>query len=180
MTPLTRPYSCSRYCVLCRSYTFSRLNSTLSLCLPRSAKACTVQESFPKLAAIIANERLANNFASTDMPHQSHSRPFTHAIRPIALESNTSATRMKLSISFKHSSHSTTSAPPSEKASSSAASLLLGDYTPSPVIPYESVLPLDPEPARQLQPNSCHRAFVLHSSACYTRFSSSKFSAEGL
>jgi hypothetical protein len=32
-----------------------------------------------------------------------------------------------------------------------------------------TVFPLDPEPARQLQPNSCHRGFLLHPSACYLR-----------
>jgi hypothetical protein len=30
---------------------------------------------------------------------------------------------------------------------------------------YYTDFPFDPEPARQLQPNSCHRAFVLHPSA---------------
>jgi hypothetical protein len=63
-----------------------------------------------KLAAIIGNERLVNNLAEYGyIPHQAHSRPFTHAIRPITLASNTSATRMMLSISSRHSSHSTAS-----------------------------------------------------------------------
>jgi hypothetical protein len=70
---LTRPYSCSRYCVLCRSYTFSRLNSTLSLCLLKSAKACTTFQSWQQSSPMNGSSTISSN---TDMPHQSHSRPF--------------------------------------------------------------------------------------------------------
>jgi hypothetical protein len=61
-----------RYCVLCPSNTFSRL--VLSLCLPKSAKACTA-------AAIIANERLVNHFTEYGyVPHQAHFQPFQSCV----------------------------------------------------------------------------------------------------
>jgi hypothetical protein len=49
----------------------------------------------PKLAAIIANDRLVNHLTEYGYaPHQTHSQPFhTHATRPITYASNTSATR---------------------------------------------------------------------------------------
>jgi hypothetical protein len=123
-----RPYSCSRYCVLCRSYTFSRLNSTLSLCLLKSAKACTTFQSWQQSSPMNGSSTISSN---TDMPHQSHSRPFhpCDTTHHISVKNVSHATRMMLSISSKPSSHSVPSAP-SGKASSTAASLLLGSTPP--------------------------------------------------
>jgi hypothetical protein len=76
---LARPYSCSRYCVLCRSYTFSRLNYTLSLCLLKSGKACTTFQSWQQSSPMNGSSTISS---TTDMPHQSNSWPFTPTIGP--------------------------------------------------------------------------------------------------
>jgi hypothetical protein len=117
-TSLNRPYCSCRYCVLCRRYTFSRLQ-TKFYSFPLSTESSKGMYNLPKLTAIIANDRLVNHLTEYGYAPGL----FTHATRLITWASNTSATRT-LSISSKPSSHSTAS-PPSGKASSTAASLLL-------------------------------------------------------
>jgi hypothetical protein len=113
----------------------------------------------PKLAAIIANERLVNH-----MPHQSNSWPF-HTYNTVH------------HIGVKYIGHVYTEHLATPLKSLCAISTkwegelycgltLVWNYAPMHYsIGYNTVFASDQGPARQLHPNSCHRAFVLHLSA---------------
>jgi hypothetical protein len=91
----------------------------------------------PKLAAIIANERLVNHLVDYGYAAPIKLLAFHTYNRSITLASNTSVTRI-LSISPHPSSHSAPSAPSGE-ASSTAALLLFGT-TPQCIIPSATTL----------------------------------------
>jgi hypothetical protein len=110
---------------------------------------------------------LSTMSSNTDMPHQSHSRPFTHAIRHIPLASNTSATAEHL-IQTPKSLYDITAEWEGELYCYCGLNFAW-DFALSPAIYSNTAVSFEPEPARQRQPNSCHRAFVLHSSACCLR-----------
>jgi hypothetical protein len=145
---------------LCRSYTFSRLNSTLSLCLLKSAKACTTFQSWQQSSPMNGSSTISS---TTDMPHQSNSWPFHtyNTVHHIGVKYIGHAYTEHLATPLKSLCTISTR----WEGELYCGLTLVWNYPPRHAIFDDTVFSFDPEPALQLQSNTSHRAVVPHLSA---------------
>jgi hypothetical protein len=122
---------------------------------------CSAFPSWQQSSPMNGSSTISSN---TDMPHQSHSRPYhpCDTTHHIGVKYVDHAHTENLVQNLKSLCTIST-----EWEDEFYCGLTLS-YSRLAIC-YHTAFPIDPEPARQLRPNSCHRAFVLHPSNCCLR-----------